>query len=141
MVSTKRILNVAINLLFGVMLVACGSKAEEKSISTAISTTSSATAIVPTELSSPNVQVEISLFSFHDKQITIPAGTKVTWVNHDNIEHSITSGTPENPDGAFDSGLFVKDETFSMVFDTPGEFHYFCRRHNHMQGVVIVTAP
>lgn len=136
MFSTKRIFRVVSTLLFGIMLVACGSAATDQVIATPVSTVSAAT-----ESSAAEVQVEINLFNFSEDEITIPAGTTVTWVNLDNIEHSVTSGTPENPDGVFDSDFFVKDETFSMVFDTPGEYHYFCRRHNHMQGVVIVTAP
>lgn len=134
MFSTKRIFSVARILLFGIILVACGSRANEEVTSTPVATVSSAT-----ETSSADVQVEIKLFNFHDDEITIPAGTRVTWVNHDNIEHSVTSGTPENPDGVFDSDFFVKDETFSMVFDTPGEYSYFCRRHNHMRGVIVIA--
>ena len=137
MLSSKRILNVVSTALFVIMLGACGRAANDPMTSTPVATTVSATS----EPSSAEVQVEITLFNFSEDEITIPAGTTVVWVNHDNIEHSVTSGTPENPDGVFDSDFFVKDETFSMVFDTPGEYRYFCRRHNHMTGLIIVTAP
>ena len=124
-----------IGLRLGLLMVACGGSGSID-VSTPVSTQFPATASAQ-----PDVQVEIKLFNFQNKEITIPAGTRVTWINKDGSEHSVTSGTPENPDGAFDSDFFNKDETFSMVFDTPGEYHYFCRRHNHMQGVVIVTPP
>ncbi|HET9907730.1 MAG TPA: plastocyanin/azurin family copper-binding protein [Anaerolineales bacterium] len=137
MFSSKRIYSAFITPLFAIMLAACGSAASNQGTATPVATTVSA-AMEPT---SAEVQVEINLFNFSEDEITIPAATTVVWVNHDNIEHSVTSGTPENPDGAFDSDFFVKDESFRMVFDTPGEYPYFCRRHNHMRGVIIVTAP
>lgn len=115
-------------LLLGILLAGCGSPANAGAAPT------------PTAVEAANdVQVEIKLFSFQDKEITVPAGTRVTWLNHDGIEHSVTSGTPENPDGVFDSDFFEQDESFSMVFDQPDEYHYFCRRHNHMKGTVIVV--
>ena len=30
------------------------------------------------------------------------------------------------PNGVFDSGRFAPDTKFSHVFDTPGEYPYFC---------------
>jgi plastocyanin len=114
-------------LLMGILLTACGSPAAAESAPGL----AAATAM-------DDVHVDIRLFGFQDQEITVPAGTRVTWMNHDNIEHSVTSGTPENPDGVFDSDFFTQDETFSMVFNQPGEYQYFCRRHNHMTGTVIV---
>lgn len=136
MFSNHRIFVLVMSLVLGIVLASCGSAPKHQDYSTAVSTILSTTESSPTD-----VQVEINLFNFHDKEITIPVGTRVTWTNQDGIEHSVTSGTPENPDGVFDSDFFNKSETFSMVFDKPGEYHYFCRRHNHMTGVVIITAP
>jgi len=85
------------------------------------------------------VQVSIKLFSFNPGVIEVPVGTKVVWTNGDAIEHSVTSGVPGTPGGAFDSGFFTEGQTWSFTFDEPGEYQYFCNRHNFMRGVVKVT--
>ncbi len=136
MFACKRIVSFVLSLLFGVVLAACGSAASREEIATPVPSPSATT-----ESSAPGVQVEIKLFNFQQKEITVPVGTRVTWTNQDDIQHSVTSGTPADPDGLFDSDFFNQHETFSMIFDTPGTYNYFCRRHEHMQGVVIVTAP
>lgn len=85
--------------------------------------------------------VEIKMFSFKPEVLKIPAGTKVVWINRDQIEHSVTHGTPEDrEDKILDSGLFTKGEKYEFVFEEPGEYRYFCTRHNSMKGVVKVVA-
>ncbi len=84
-------------------------------------------------------QVSIKLFSFNPGVLEIPAGTTVVWTNGDAIEHSVTNGVPGKPAGAFDSGFFTEGQTWSFTFNEPGEYPYFCRRHNFMRGVVKVT--
>lgn len=85
--------------------------------------------------------VEIKLFSYNPEVLKIPAGTKVVWINRDQIEHSVTHGTPENKkDKILDSGFFTKGEKYEFVFEEPGEYRYFCNRHNSMKGVVKVVA-
>ena len=42
------------------------------------------------------------------------------------------------PDGKFASGLFGQDKTFPYVFDTKGEYPYYCNIHPFMVGKVIV---
>lgn len=87
---------------------------------------------------SQNVEVEIKLFQFPEN-IEVQAGTAVTWINQDGIIHSITSGTAENQTDDFDSGFFDQGESVTLMFDEPGVYTYFCRRHNFMQGTVTVT--
>lgn len=86
-------------------------------------------------------EVSIKLFSFNPKVLEVPAGTTVVWTNGDAIEHSVTSGVPGKPGGVFDSGFFTEGETWSFKFTEPGEYPYFCRRHESMTGVVKVIAP
>lgn len=88
---------------------------------------------------SKTVNVDIKLFTFKPKVLEIKVGTTVVWTNGDAIEHSVTSGTPENPGKDFDSGFFVEGETFSFTFTKQGEYSYFCRRHESMQAVVKVV--
>ena len=72
--------------------------------------------------------------------VTIDVGGEVVWKNPDTAAHTVTSGVLSDggPDGIFDSGLLVPDTNFSQVFDTPGEYPYFCIIHPWMVGMVIV---
>lgn len=73
-------------------------------------------------------------------EIPAKVGESVIWVNRDTAAHTVTSGTPqEGPDGIFDSGLFLAEESFEHVFDEPGEYDYFCMVHPWMTGKVIVS--
>ena len=37
--------------------------------------------------------------------IEVEPGTTITWLNEDNIDHTVTSGTPNEPTGVFDAEL------------------------------------
>ncbi len=82
---------------------------------------------------------DIIQFGFEPATLQVGAGTTVTWTNHDAIIHSVTSGSPDEPDGAFDSGFFDQDGTFSFTFTDSGDYTYFCMRHNFMRGTVSVV--
>jgi plastocyanin len=45
--------------------------------------------------SQPAAAVTIQLFQYQPGQLEIQAGTTVTWVNQDDIRHTVTLGTPE----------------------------------------------
>lgn len=67
--------------------------------------------------------------------VTVPAGSTVTWEWRGTDQHSVTSDT-----GAFDSG--VKQgvgQTWQHQFATPGEYPYSCTPHPFMYGTVKVT--
>ncbi|HEY1013798.1 MAG TPA: plastocyanin/azurin family copper-binding protein [Herpetosiphonaceae bacterium] len=81
----------------------------------------------------------IQTFQFKPEPLEVKAGTTVTWTNKDAIEHSVTAGTAPSASGAFDSGFFTQGQTWSFTFNEPGEFAYFCMRHNSMVGMVKVT--
>jgi plastocyanin len=74
---------------------------------------------------------------------TSSVGSMVTWTNDDNVPHTVTSGVVENntpaPDGAFDSGIMNAGGTFSFVFDTAGDYDYYCLLHPFMTGQVVVN--
>jgi plastocyanin len=82
--------------------------------------------------------VTIQLFQYQPAQLEIKAGTTVTWVNQDDIQHTVTLGTPENPNGAVNLSLSGKSATASFTFDRPGEYEYFCDRHQSMRGRILV---
>lgn len=87
-----------------------------------------------------DTMVEIGTFQFKPKVIEVKPGTRVMWTNADAILHSVTAGTPAEPSAAFDSGFFDKGGSYGFTFETPGEYPYFCARHEHMRGVVRVLA-
>jgi len=79
--------------------------------------------------------VKIDNFVFGPQAITVPVGTTVTWVNQDDIPHTVVAD-----DKSFKSKVMDTDEKFSFTFTKPGEFGYFCSLHPHMVGKVIVKA-
>ena len=80
-------------------------------------------------------EVGIDNFTFTPAEITVAAGATVTWTNHDDIPHTVTS-TAHPP--AFRSDALDTDDHTSVTFTTPGIYRYFCSLHPHMQGTVIV---
>ncbi len=82
--------------------------------------------------------VAIQLFQFKPSPVEVKAGTRVTWTNNDDINHTVTSGTPENRDGRFDGKLSGKGTTFAFDFTQPGTYSYFCARHQSMRGEIVV---
>jgi amicyanin len=80
-------------------------------------------------------QVVIDNFAYSSPTITVAPGTRVTWVNRDDVPHTVTSSVKPR---AFDSKAMDTDDTFSFVFAAPGTYDYFCAVHPHMTGKVIV---
>ncbi len=89
---------------------------------------------VPLQPSAPEIRnVEIGAMIFSPATLEIEAGDTVVWENKATIAHTVTAD-----DGAFDSSLLQKDETFAKTFITPGTFAYHCELHP-MAGTIIVT--
>jgi plastocyanin len=80
-------------------------------------------------------QIVIDNFCFQPAEVTVAAGTKVTWLNRDDVPHTATSTARPK---AFDSGTLDTDQKFSRVFAEPGTYEYFCAVHPKMTGRVIV---
>lgn len=83
--------------------------------------------------------IEIKLFQFQPKTVEVPIGATVEWINDDAIEHSVTAGKPGKPTDDFDSGFFTKGQSFAHVFAKPGTYEYFCKRHQNMKAMIVVT--
>jgi plastocyanin len=79
------------------------------------------------------VVVKIDNFSFSPQVLTVAPGTKVTWVNNDDIPHTVVSTTD-----VFKSKALDTDDKFSFTFDKAGSYDYFCSIHPKMTGKVIV---
>ena len=85
----------------------------------------------------PPVTVKIDNFTFNAATITVPVGTTVTWVNQDDIPHTVVSDDKTS----FRSKVMDTDDKFSFTFNSAGTFGYFCSIHPHMTGKVVVKAP
>jgi len=77
--------------------------------------------------------VKIDNFTFGPADVTVKAGSTITWTNRDDIPHTVV-----NTDKVFKSKVLDTDEKFSFTFSTPGTFTYFCSIHPKMTGKVVV---
>ena len=91
------------------------------------------------EMGAETVTVDIANFAFVPAELVISAGTEVVFTNSDSAPHTVTAGSDRDPTPElFDSGLLEQGDAFSVTFDEPGEFAYFCDRHPPMTGTVVV---
>jgi plastocyanin len=79
------------------------------------------------------IEVNIDNFAFTPSVITVKADTQVTWVNHDDIPHTVDS-----TEGKFKSGALDTNDKFEFRFTQPGEYPFYCRMHPKMTGKIIV---
>jgi plastocyanin len=79
--------------------------------------------------------IKIDNFSFSPATLTVPAGAKVTWTNHDDIPHNIVSSEQK-----FKSKPLDTDDSFQFTFAEPGTYQYFCGLHPKMVGKIVVEA-
>ena len=78
--------------------------------------------------------IVIDNFSFSPKTFTVPPGATVTWINHDNVPHVVTS-----TDDQFKKSPVLKTgQRFSNTFATAGTYSYFCSIHPRMTAQIIV---
>ena len=80
------------------------------------------------------VKIDIKEFMFGPKDLNVAVGTKVTWVNDDQIPHTVAETHK-----VFRSGALDTNDSFSWVFNTPGEYEYFCALHPQMIGKIVVS--
>jgi plastocyanin len=89
--------------------------------------------------SPPTVRVELRTFQFAPGTLRVSLGSKVVWINEDEIEHTVSAGTPSERDPAFNAVLSGKGKTTERTFDRPGTFTFFCDRHQFMRGTITIT--
>ena len=78
-------------------------------------------------------QVKIDNFTFSRPELTVSVGTTVTWLNHDDIPHSVV-----DKNKAFRSKALDTNDSFSFTFASAGTYDYFCGLHPHMTGKIVV---
>jgi plastocyanin len=106
------------------LLPACGDD-DETAADTADHTPAEGTDVVTIEGS-----------SFLPDELTVAAGSEVTWENRDPFAHTVTSA--EGSAVAFDSGELDEGDTFAQTFDEAGTFDYVCEIHPSMKSTVVV---
>ena len=77
--------------------------------------------------------VEISNNAFIPGQLNVAPGTTVTFVNNDNVPHTVTADN-----GLFDSGELAPGESFPVVLEGEGTVPYHCELHPEMKGTIVV---
>jgi plastocyanin len=77
--------------------------------------------------------VTIDNFTFSPKELTVPVGTTIRFVNHDDIPHTVFEKKL-----SFRSKALDTDDAYSYTFASAGSFDYFCSLHPHMVGKIIV---
>jgi plastocyanin len=79
--------------------------------------------------------ISIVNFAFAPADLTIAAGTTVTWTNEDQDAHVIKS-----TNGVFVSSASLgKGDEFAISFPDSGTFPYLCAIHPTMTGTITVT--
>jgi plastocyanin len=78
--------------------------------------------------------VAINGMQFQPATIRIKAGAEVTWTNNAPMLHTITS----HNNGLLASERLTRGSTFSLTFEQPGVFGYYCALYPSMMGTVIV---
>jgi len=79
-------------------------------------------------------EVKIDNFAFVPGELKVKVGTTVTWVNHDDIPHTVLGvGT------SIRSKTMDTDGSYTFKFERAGTFNYICALHPHMKGKVVVT--
>lgn len=94
---------------------------------------SEATAVPESE----GATVDMLNLAYDPPTITIAAGESVTWTNRDAAPHTVTARDRD----VLQSGTMDEGESFTVTFDTPGTYEYFCEFHANMSGTIIVEAP
>jgi plastocyanin len=77
--------------------------------------------------------VGIENFNYVPADLTVDAGATVVWINHDDVQHTVTAS-----DNSFGSQAIDTDGQFTYTFTTPGAYTYFCVIHPFMTAKVVV---
>ena len=137
--TIQRFTAIGLISILTVTLAACGNSSDStQDAATATGPASVATVALSPTASTEAVVVDVSQFKYSPAMLEITTGTTVTWTNTDQILHTVTTGTPDAPDGYIDGQMPASGTSFSFTFTEPGTYDYFCARHAFMTGTVVV---
>jgi len=132
-------------LVASVMLAACGGQSATPSASEPSATQSAAASEPAASESQPaasetaEVRIRIRNSSYDPTELTIPAGTEVTFLNADGFTHTVTEGTDGQPvdDPIVDEDI-DQNGSVSVTFDEPGTYNITCKIHSSMNLTITV---
>ena len=104
-------------------------------IALAVGVFATATALPAALGHAAETEVKIDNFAFAPQRVVVKPGRTVTWINEDDIPHTIASSTK-----LFKSNALDTKDKFTFTFTTPGAYEYFCSLHPHMTGTIVVEA-
>ncbi|MGN6473469.1 MAG: cupredoxin domain-containing protein [Mycobacteriales bacterium] len=108
----------AVGLMLATVVTACGSSSSGS----------------PTPPSNGHTVV-IKGFKFSPSTLTVPVGTKVTFLQEDGTPHTVTG----SGNSAFiNSAPLNKGQSYSVTFAKAGTYNYICSIHTTMHGTVVV---
>jgi plastocyanin len=81
-----------------------------------------------------SITIEMHGQSFVPNRIEVVAGTHITWINEDDMPHSVTAA-----DNRFDSGPVPAGKSFEWTAEGKGTFDYHCIFHPSMTAVLSVA--
>jgi plastocyanin len=105
----------------------CGSDDDEATDESAAPTTE--------ESAATGDAVQIIDFEFTPGDLSVDAGTEVTFTNDDTSPHTATADDDSFDTGKLDDG----GDSGSVTLDEPGTYSYFCEFHPTMKGSIEVN--
>lgn len=90
----------------------------------------------------PKDSLEQNGDNFEPDTLKIGKGTTVKWINEDDADHTVTSGSPKgNKTGSvFDSSELSPNYSYKHTFKKTGTYKYFDELHTYMRGKIIVSS-
>jgi len=145
----KKAIQVILSSATLLIVASCGTQDSASSISPKPQSGMAATATPPAEKSEPKENSEpkkeeeknndtknvvtIDNFAFKPQDLTVGVNTTVTWINRDDIPHTVKDTKKH-----FKSPTLDTDDKYSFTFTEPGTYDYFCTIHPKMTGKIIV---
>jgi plastocyanin len=114
----------------GAGLVACGGGSGAAAKSSAPASTPTAVAAA---IKHGHQIVPIKGFAFRPARLVVKRGTRITWVDKDSANHTVSFKR-----GPGDLGNLDQGQRRSARFAKRGTYRYVCQYHPNMKGVVVV---
>ena len=80
------------------------------------------------------VKVAITNYAFEPDKLTVKAGTRITFTNHDSTAHTATADQ-----GGFGTGTIAPNHSRTITVKRAGSYPYHCLFHAFMTGSITVV--